>query len=226
MQPERQSYSRRHLLGFTLMEMMMVMMVIIILAAFGYPALQQMFTRSKLQGSAREITVHLGSSRVAAMRLSRNVVVKPLFSEKRLVSFVDDNDNFVQDIGEQELSSLSLPGTGGGHIFLMGPDGVAATDEDAAQALDGFTTIVSADPDVPDAHIAVFQPDGSIRDQGGFRISDGKSPANVFEVRVEPPATARMEILKYVYGNEDGIRPGSAPVGSWFGQGGNMWEWY
>ena len=78
------------------------------------------------------------------MRLSRNVVVKPLFSEKRLVSFVDDNGDGVQDIGEQELSSLSLPGTGGGRIFLMGPDGVAATDEDPAEAIDGFTTIASS----------------------------------------------------------------------------------
>ena len=212
--------------GFTLIEMLMVMVVIVILAAFGYPALHQMFTRSKLQGSAREITVQLGSSRVAAMRLSRNVVVKPLFSQKKLVSFVDDNDNFVQDIGEQELSSLSLPGTGGGHIFLMGPDGVAATDEDPGQSLEGLTTIPSGDPDVPDARIAVFQPDGSIRDQGGFRISDGKNPANVFEVRIEPPATARMEILKYVYGDVRGVNPGASPVGSWFGQGGNMWEWY
>ena len=67
--------------GFTLIEMMMVMLVIVVLAAFGFPALQQMFTRSKLQGSAREIMVHLGSSRVAAMRLSRNVVVKPSFGE-------------------------------------------------------------------------------------------------------------------------------------------------
>jgi hypothetical protein len=206
--------------------MMMVMLVIVILAAFGFPALQQMFTRSKLQGSAREIMVHLGSSRVAAMRLSRNVVVKPSFSERKLVSFVDDNENFVQDIGEREISSLSLPGTGSGHIYLMGPDGVAATDDDPAQALQGFTTVVSGDPDIPDLHVAVFEPDGSIRDQGAFRISDGKSPANVFEVRIQPPATARLEILKYVYDDVRGNNPGADPVGSWFGQGGNMWKWY
>jgi prepilin-type N-terminal cleavage/methylation domain-containing protein len=214
--------------GFTMVEIMMVLAVIVILAAFGFPALQQMFTRSKLQGSAREIAVHLGSSRVAAMRLSRNVVVKPLFSEKRLVSFVDDNENFIQDLDERELSSLALPGTGGGeHIYLMGPDGVAASDDDPAESLDGLTTIVSGDPDIPDVRVAVFEPDGSIRDQGGFRISDGKSPANMFEVRIEPPATARVEILKYVYGDTRGINPGTTtPPGSWFGQGGNNWEWY
>lgn len=226
MRTEAQSSAPRHAAGFSLIEMLMVMVVMIVLASFGYPALQQMFTRSKLQGSAREVVVHLGSSRVAAMRMSRNVVVKPLFSEKRLVSFIDDNENFIQDLDEQEISSLSLPGTGGGNIYLMGPDGVAGTDEDPGEALEGLTTVVSGDPDVPDLHVAVFEPDGSIRDQGGIRISDGKSPANVFEIRIEPPATARLEILKYVYGDVRGHNPGSAPVGSWFGQGGNMWEWY
>jgi hypothetical protein len=74
--------------------------------------------------------------------------------------------------------------------------------------------------------VAVFEPDGSVRDAGGIRISDGKNPANVFEVRIDPPATARVEILKFVYGDNRGINPELAPHGSWFGQGGNMWEWY
>jgi len=210
------------------MEMMVVCVIMLILAAFGFPALQQMLNRSKLQGSAREIVVHLGSSRIAAMRLGRNVVVRPSFSEKRLVSFVDDNENFAQDLGEDELSSLELPGIGGGAaILMMGPDGVEGTDADPGSALEGLTTIVSADPDVPDVRIAVFEPDGSIRDQGSFRISDGKSPANVFEVRIDPPATARVEVLKYVFGDNRGFtRPGDPGTGSWFGQGGNMWEWY
>jgi prepilin-type N-terminal cleavage/methylation domain-containing protein len=214
--------------GFTLVEMLVVTVIIVLLAAFGIPALQQMFNRSKLQGSAREIAVHLGSSRVTAMRMSRNVVVKPVFSQKRLVSFIDDNGNFIQDIGEEEVSSLSLPGTGGGQqIYMMGPDGVAATDGDPAEALEGLTLADDEDEDTPDPRVAVFMPDGSIRDQGGFRISDGKSPANMFEVRIEPPATARVEILKYVYGDTRGKNEAATtPAGSWFGQGGNNWEWY
>ena len=102
------------------------------------------------------------------MRLGRNVVVRPMFAEKRLISFVDDNENFAQDLGEDELSSLSLVGLGGDRgIFLMGPDGVAGTDEEPGQALDGFTTIVSGDPDIPDITSRSFEPDGSIRDHGG-----------------------------------------------------------
>ena len=218
----------RHSLGFTLMEMLVVTVILLILGAFGFPALQQLLNRSKLQGSAREIAVHLGSSRITALRMGRNVVVKPMFAEKRLVSFLDDNENFVQDLGEEEVSSLSLVGLGGDRgIFLMGPDGVAGTDDAPGQALEGLTTIVSGDPDVPDLNVAVFEPDGSIRDSGGIRISDGQDPANLFEVRIDPPATARVEILKYVYGDDRGFtRAGDPATGSWFGQGGNVWEWY
>jgi prepilin-type N-terminal cleavage/methylation domain-containing protein len=213
--------------GFTMLEMLVVMAIIVLLAAFGFPALQLMFTRSKLQGSAREIAVHLGQSRVTAMRLGRNVIVKPVFDEKRLVSFVDDNENFVQDAGERLVASLPIPGSGGDQsLHMMGPNGVVGTEEDPAEALSGLSTIPSGDPDIPDQHVAVFEPDGSVRDAGGFRISDGKSPANVFEVRIDPAATARVEILKFVYGDNRGLHPEVAPHGSWFGQGGSMWEWY
>jgi prepilin-type N-terminal cleavage/methylation domain-containing protein len=212
--------------GFTLLEMLVVMLILLILAVFGFPALQELFTRSKLQGSAREISIHLGSSRIAAMRLGRNVVVKPVFSEQRLVSFVDDNENFVHDTGEQVISSLSVPGTGSDlGVYMQGPDGVAPTDDDPAQAIDGFTDIEGEGEDDPTLHLAGFEPDGSVRDPGAFRISDRATPPNVFEVRIDPPATARVEILKYVFGRADGLRPGTPP-GSWFGQGGNQWEWY
>jgi hypothetical protein len=75
----------------------------------------------------------------------------------------------------------------------------------------------------------IFQPDGSVEAPGGIRISDGKDPSNVFEVRVDPPATARVEILKFVYDDTRGLmhlEEVGDPAGSWFGQGGNVWEWY
>lgn len=209
--------------GFTLLEALVVLVIIAILAAFGVPALQLLMARSKLQGSAREIAVHLGSSRVTAMRLGRNVVVQPQFDTGKLVSFVDDNENFAWDGGEKLLSSLPLPGSGGARgVYLMGPDNVLGTVDDPAMALEGLTVITGS----PDLHVVVFQPDGSVRQPGGIRISDGKTPANVFEVRIDPPATARVELLKFVFNDARGLTHLGEPPGSWFSQGGNNWEWY
>ena len=48
----------------------------------------------------------------------------------------------------------------------------------------------------------------------------------MFEVRIDPPATARVEMLKFVYNDPRGLQHAGEPSGSWFSQGGNNWEWY
>lgn len=213
--------------GFSLLEVLVTLAIIALLAGFGVPALHLMLVRSKLQGSAREIAVLLGSSRVSAMRLGRRVVVQPEFDTLTMVSFVDDDEDLIWDPGEKELSTLSLPGAGGNRgIFLMGPDRIVGTLEDPAQAIEGLTALEAATPGDPEPRMAVFMPDGSITAPGGIRIGDGKNPANVFEVRIEPAATARVEILKFVYNDPRGLTHPGEPAGSWFAQGGNLWEWY
>lgn len=199
--------------GFTLLELLIVLSFIVILSAVGFPALQQMFTRSKLTGSAREISSHLLNARVQALRRGRSVVVRPSYATKSLVAFVDENDDQVQDPTELQIYNLDIPGTGEGNIYLMGENGIEGADNSPAESVDGFTAVGAN-------FVAVFDPDGTIRDFGAFRISDGGTPPNVFEVRVEPRATARLRTLKYVY---DG------PEGDDFyteGQGVNVWEWY
>ena len=190
----------------------MVMVVIIILAAFGFPALQQMFTRSKLQGSAREITVHLGSSRVAAMRMSRNVVVKPLFSEKRLVSFVDDNEQLRP--GHRRAGALQ-PGAPRHRRRPHLPDGSRRRRRHRRRPRPGARRLHHhrrpAIPTFPTSTSRSSSPTARSAIRAAFRISDGKNPANVFEVRIEPPATARVEILKYVYDDVRRQQPGHRP---------------
>jgi len=206
--------------GFTLIEALIAVVVLIVIAAIGIPALQLMITRSKLSGSAREISIQLASARIAAMRLGRDVVVRPDYERGVLVSFVDEDGNFLWDDGEDELATLAIPGSGGNRgVYLMGPDGVAGTTSNPAQSVDGLTPVAGV-------RVAVFQPDGSVRHPGGLRLSDAKNPANVFEVRIDPHATARIEVLKFIHGDVDGLHPLGTPTGSWFPQGGGTWEWY
>lgn len=55
-------------------------------------------------------------------------------------------------------------------------------------SLDGFTPFDGAVS-------AVFQPNGSVADEGAFRIADLRG--NFLEVRVAPAATGRIEIRKW-----------------------------
>ena len=100
-------------------------------------------------------------------------------------------------------------------VFFMGPNLVPGTDAAPGQSVDGLTPSGTL-------RVAVFQPDGSIEDPGAFRLADGKTPeANVFEIRIEPAATARIEIRKWLYGGVSGSDPDA-----FFPAGGGVWKWY
>ena len=101
-------------------------------------------------------------------------------------------------------------------IAFWGP---ADTNPNGADIADGLDTDGSSRP------VAVLLPDGSIRSEGGFRIADARG--NFFEVRIEPRATARIEIRKYYEtppfggGVSDFYPRGKDSV-----TGENLWKWY
>lgn len=215
---DRQRLSR----GFSLIEALIVLAIMVVLAAYALPAIQLAMARAKLNGSAREVMVFLGSSRIAAMRLGRDVVVRPEYASQRLVAFVDEDGDRQWDAGEDELATMPVAdGSGNRGVHLMGPNGIAATATEPAQSVQGLTLVAGGN-----LRVAVFQPDGSVRDPGGLRVSDGRARPNVFEVRIDPPATARVELLKFVHEDVAGIDPSADPPGSWYPQGGGAWEWY
>ena len=73
--------------------------------------------------------------------------------------------------------------------------------------------------DGPELFAAVFEPDGSIRDIGAFRIADDRGdPRNTLEVRVAPRATARIEVRKFVFGGPSGD--------DFYPAGAGLWKWY
>jgi prepilin-type N-terminal cleavage/methylation domain-containing protein len=218
----RRRHRRRPPHGFSLIEALIVLVIMVVLAAYGLPALQLALTRAKLSGTARQVMVFLGSSRVASMRLGRDVVVRPDYGSQRLVAFVDEDSDRQWDVGEDELASMPLAdGSGTRGVHLMGPNGVIPTATEPAQSVQGLTLVAGGN-----LRVAVFQPDGSVRDPGGLRVSDGRPRPNVFEVRIDPPATARVELLKFVHEDVSGVDPIADPPGSWYPQGGGAWEWY
>lgn len=197
--------------GFTLLELLIVVTIILVLAGIGYPALHMMLVRSKLTGSAREMVAHFSSARIEAMRLGRSVVVVPDYDRQVLLAWRDDDDDLVRDDDEDLVFELPVPPGGDRGVYLMGPDLQPGTSDDPFESVDGLT-------DVGGLKGAVFESDGSIRDEGAFRIADGKDPANIFEVRIAPRATARIAVRKYVYDGPNGD--------DFYPQGGNSWKWY
>jgi type II secretory pathway pseudopilin PulG len=202
--------------GFTLVEIVIILVIIAIIAIIGIPAIYKMLGRSKLQGATQEVAVHLLMSRLEAMKMGFPVVVVPDYDAQTLFSFVDEDDDRVFDAGtDDEVYRLPVPGdTGARGVFFMGEDGIVGTATAPAESIDGLT------PAGGNLRVAVFEPNGSIRNPGAFRLSDGKDPRmNLFEIRIAPQATARIEVRKWVYGgggNPDAFRP----------YGAGLWDWY
>ena len=197
--------------GFSLVEVLVVLTVTTIIGAIGVPALNRQIQRSKLVGASAEFSVHLLRARMEAVKLGFPVVVMPDYARRGFTAFRDEDGDLTLDAGEKRIFDLAVPGTGS-YIYLMGPDGQEGSEANPAQSADGLTAAGSL-------RVAVFEPDGSIRDPGAFRIADGKQPrGNTLEVRVGPRATARIETGKYVYDGPDGT--GFYPSGE------GVWKWY
>jgi prepilin-type N-terminal cleavage/methylation domain-containing protein len=202
-------------MGFSLVEMLMVLAMIAIILAIGLPALNQQMVRGRLVGASEQISTHLHLARVEAMRKGFPVVVRPDFDRQHLVAFLDEDNDLVRDVDERQVYDLAVPGDlSRSAVFFMGPDLIVGTEGAPAQSIDGLTPVGGG------ARAAVFEPGGSIRDVGAIRVGDGKTPeANVFEIRVEPEATARIELRKWIYG-EGGDPDAFLP------SGGGTWTWY
>jgi hypothetical protein len=196
---------------------LMATMVAIILA-FGVPALNQQMVRGRLVGACDQVATHLHNARLEAMKKGFPVVVEPDYDSQRMVAFLDDQiQNLNLDPGEDIVFDLAVPGDmSQSGVYFMGPDLVMATPGAPAQSVDGLTSVGGP------YRAAVFDPDGSIRDLGAFRFCDGKSPrANIFEIRIEPEATARIEVRKWIYGGPDGLG-----TDTFLSAGGGTWTWY
>lgn len=204
--------------GYTLIELLLVFSLMAGLLGVAWGPVGKQIARAKLTGTNQQVRVHLAYSRLEAMKRGFPAVVQVDYGSQSFWSFIDEDNDLVLDDTERVLYSLDIGGGGGSAgLLLMGADGVVGTDADPAESVEGLTpTGVSA------LRGAVFEPDGSIRDPGSFRVSTGSDPPrNAFEIRVSPQATADIEIRKYLYSAD-------APGGTagFFSGGAGAWVWY
>ena len=171
--------------------MLVVLGVLALVMVLGIPALQNFIIRSRSEGFAREASTLMQRTRLEAIKMNRAGVVHLDPANRRLVAFIDANRDheFNPDPDEPPRTSdyvlgrLPLPS----NVDFVDPDGFLAED-----SVDGFTTVKT---DLGDVQAAYFRSDGSVEDLGAFRIGDVRE--NFLEIRVDPSASGRIEILKY-----------------------------
>lgn len=179
--------------GFTLLEIMVVVAVVGIVALMGLPALQNMILRSKHEGAARRISMLIHQAKMEAVKQSVSTVVAIDPATDSVTAFADvnaDGDFKFDPDGSADYrttdyrigATFSLPA---GVSFMRYDE---STDPD--HVADGFLDVTWSGTDV-----AVFESDGSVRVVGAFRTGDLEG--NFLEIRVEPQATARVQIRKW-----------------------------
>ncbi|HEY0511180.1 MAG TPA: GspH/FimT family pseudopilin [Thermoanaerobaculia bacterium] len=174
--------------GFTLIEMLVVLAVMAILMLFAAPAIQTSIHQAKMRGIAQEVTVLMRQARMDAIKTSAQAVVRlvPKSADTpflQVQAFSDRDSDGKLGANEPVLGTFPLP-TG---VTFLAPSNL--TDKNSVE---GFSP--NAD-DTSGANVALFQRDGSIAAVGAFRFGD--QSGNFLEVRVEPAATARIELRKW-----------------------------
>jgi len=200
---------KRRVAGFSFIEVLVVLAIMAILLLFAIPALWTMMRQAKLRGVARETQSLMRLARLDAIKYSAQGVVRivagdPDNGEPPVVQAFSDRDgDLIWDEGEPMLGRCELPNS----VSFKDPDG-----DEFEDSIKDFT----ADPEGGPS-LAVFQRDGSVRDQGAFRFADNYD--NFLEVAVATDA-GRIEVHKCLVceGDEDD---------DWFaeGQGERAWVW-
>lgn len=192
-----------------MVELLVALALMGILLSFGVPALINSLHRAKVMAAVREAANAATEARLEAVKRNRPAVLRAEVSDGSMVSFLDLDDDGVLDNGERVLKRFSLP---------VGLKFEAPSADPPAIAFPEGT------PPGP-----VFRPNGSVESVGALRIADERD--NYFEVRVEPAASAKITIRKWLDGeilSDDPLAGGTVASGTgWYakGEGNRAWVW-
>jgi prepilin-type N-terminal cleavage/methylation domain-containing protein len=202
---------RKAAAGFTMVEMLIVLAIIGIVVLLGLPALLAMLQRSKLTNSARETAVLMRLARIEAVKKSRQAGVTAIYADRTIIAFMDNDTNGAFGPGDEELSRTRVVNG----VELRGPGD--ALEGDANAAVGGANFVDTA------THATMlFTPTGAAVDIGALRFRG--AGAHFLEARVDPRATGRVSVQKYV-GDPNNASAG-ADATNWFEPGENgPWSW-
>lgn len=209
--------------GFTLLELLIVLAIFGIIASIGLPAIFNLIHRAKIEGITRETAVLMRKARLEAIKQGVQTVVDIDASTGEIRAFADVHGLAVTDPPDGKYKNDSSQPRGESDYIIGTPyvlPNKVTFSFPGADAEAKASTFVNM-PDFPDA-IAIFQPNGSILNTGAIRFGDSRD--NYLEVRVDPAATARIEIRKW----NAAVSANPLDNSQWFAPGENdlPWIWY
>ena len=95
--------------GFTLIEMIIVLAIMIIVMAIGFPALQNMIYRSKVEGTVREAAVLMRAARLDAIKRSNTFYVQADFTGNQVVVWRETGTTSGFSADDEQIHALKLP---------------------------------------------------------------------------------------------------------------------
>ena len=147
--------------------------------------------------------MELRAARLEAIKRNRRTYVQADFTGDRLAVFREDDDNDDLTGGDVLVRQLELAE----QVEFWGPD-----DSDP----EGPDAMISVPADaLPAERYLVFLPTGAAEFGGAIRLADPRG--NFIEVRVDPPATAKVSLRKW-----------DPDINDWTyqGEGDQRWSWY
>jgi len=181
--------------GFTLIELTIVLALLGIMLVIGMPALLNMIHRSKVEGAVKQAAMEARGARLQAVKQSNTTFVEADLSGNRVVVWRDAGAEGWTPGTDELVRELALPE---GMSFAGPADDPAPTEG------------------LPAENYLTFKSTGEADVAGGIRFSDGRG--NYLELRVDPPATAKVTLLKW-------DATAAPPAWKAQGEGGKRWTW-